>query len=255
MHTSTITPTTKNTYINSDVSIVNTVYETRNHDLFSKILGNREISQANVNRLKRSFEEKQLQVPLIVNELYQVIDGQHRLEVCRELKLPTTFIVVDGYTLEDVQRVNSISRQWNIDDCVDSYCNLGNENYIKYRDFKNKYNFGHCETRYLLGDYDNNSKISERFRSGKLIVGDVLAGSRKAEMIYKVKPYYNGFKRRNFVLAMIRLFKCPNYNHRTFIHKLSLQSMAMQDQARTDQYIQNIEMIYNYRNRNRVRFF
>jgi len=261
MQTETITPTLtpppiSKTYINPDVSIVNTVYETRNHNIFGKVIGNRDISRLNINRLKRSFEEKQLQVPLIVNELYQVIDGQHRLEVCRELKLPITFIVVDGYTLEDVQRINSISRQWNIDDCVDSYCDLGNGNYMAYREFKNKFNFGHCESKLLLGIGDEHSKSSEWFKMGRMIVKNshIADGSRKAEMIYAVEPYYNGFKRRNFVKAMALLFKDSKFNHRTFIRKLSLQSMALQDQARVDQYVQNIEIIYNYRSRNRVRF-
>ena len=272
MQTETMTPTV-NKYIKADTRIVNTVYETNNHDMFKKIIGNRDISRLNINRLKRSFAEKQLQVPLIVNELSQVIDGQHRLEVCRELGLPVHYIQVDGYTLEDVMRANSISRQWNLNDCVDSYCDLGNVNYKTYRDFKNKYKFGHCESQILIGIKGDNKGRAELFRTGNMAIGNVIKGSERAEMIHAVKPYYNGFKRRNFVKAMINLFDHPEFNHKVFIRKLSLQSMALQDQARVDQYklsfsnmfyetnqarvdqyIQNIEIIYNYRNRSRVRF-
>ena len=253
MQTETMTPTV-NKYIKADTRIVNTVYETNNHNMFKKIIGNRDLSKLNINRLKRSFAEKQLQVPLIINELSQVIDGQHRLEVCRELGLPVHYIQVDGYTLEDVMRVNSISRQWNLNDCVDSYCDLGNVNYKAYRDFKNKYKFGHCESQLLIGIRGNNKERAELFRTGKMAIGNVVKGSERAEMIHAVKPYYNGFRRRNFVRAMINLFDHPMFNHKVFIRKLSLQSMALQDQARVDQYIQNIEIIYNYRNRSRVRF-
>ena len=38
--------------------------------------GNRDINIAHKNRLKKSIEEESLCVPIIVNEKYQIIDGQ-----------------------------------------------------------------------------------------------------------------------------------------------------------------------------------
>ena len=95
-------------------SVANTVYKTTEYGLFTKMLGNRDLRNYHVNNLKQSISEKQIEAPILVNELYQVINGQHRLESCKKLNLPVYYIVIPGLTLEDVQRLHANSKNWSL---------------------------------------------------------------------------------------------------------------------------------------------
>ena len=76
---------------------VNSVYRTNDYSLFSKLDGNRDVNKAHLHRLKKSIKEESLCVPIIVNEKYEIIDGQHRFSCWENLMLPVYYIVVEGY--------------------------------------------------------------------------------------------------------------------------------------------------------------
>ena len=72
-----------------------------------------------------------------------------------------------------------------------------------------------------------------------------------------VREYYEGYKRRYFVYAMLELFENPDYSHVEFLNKLSFQSVKLQDCTDVKGYLILIEDIYNFkRSKNiKVRFF
>jgi hypothetical protein len=67
-----------------------------------------------------------------------------------------------------------------------------------------------------------------------------------------VEPYYDEWKRRSFILAMLQLFKNSNFELTEFLQKLKLQPTAMTNCSTTNQYVSLIEEIYNYRRREKV---
>ena len=238
------------------MNIVNQVQCTNDHSIFKIQIGNRPINTNHVARLVMSMQKSYLMSPLIVNENMEVIDGQHRLTAQKELKLPTYFIENKGYGLKETRILNQNSKNWTADDFMNGYVNMGNENYLQYKKFKKLYRFGHHECQKLIGGFvGDNIKTGEVFRTGQMKIthNQSLAGCRLADMIYMIKPYYAGFKRRNFVYALLILFKNPDYDHSVFISRLSKQTEALTDQARTDQYISLIEKIYNHRSRSKIR--
>ena len=93
---------------------------------------------------------------IIVNEKYEIIDGQHRFDVIQELKLPLNYIVCKGYGLNEVHILNQNSKTWTSDDYLDGYCKLGYKDYLKYKEFKELYGIGHYECMWLL----NGSQLS-----------------------------------------------------------------------------------------------
>ena len=95
---------------------VSQVMKTNDYSIFSILKGNRSINKAHLSRLKKSIEEESLIVPIIVNEKYQIIDGQNRYNCWKELEMPIYYIQVDGYGLKQVQRLNSNVRNWSLKD-------------------------------------------------------------------------------------------------------------------------------------------
>ena len=86
-----------------------------------------------------------------------------------------------------------------------------------------------------------------------IIAIDGLAGSGKsstaklvANRITDVSKYYQGYKRRCFVIAMLHCFATPEYDHDRFLSKLSYQTYKLSDQSNYKQYLQIAQDIYNY---------
>ena len=86
---------------------VNTVYSTDNLEIFNQMKGNRPPNVQHINRLCDSIKlNGVLQNPIIVNEFMDVIDGQHRLLAAKKAKSSIFYIIVDGYSLNQVQILN-----------------------------------------------------------------------------------------------------------------------------------------------------
>ena len=60
---------------------------TKTYSIFNKVIGNRNLDSKNLSRIKNSINEIGLQMPILVNENKSIIDGQHRLQAAKELKI------------------------------------------------------------------------------------------------------------------------------------------------------------------------
>jgi hypothetical protein len=225
---------------------------TTDYGMFIRHDGNRKISDLNLKRLIKSMSKKTLIRPIIVNEKFEVIDGQHRLAALEKLQQPVYYVKIYGYGLPEMQILNSVSKNWTADDFMESYIDLGYEDYKKYKEFKMRYGWGHTETIMVITNKKHKICTGKDFNTGEFKIGDYQLAVDNAEKIEMVKQFYSGYKRRNFIYAMLRLFENSNYNHSVFLGKLSYQSASLVDCVTTEQYILLIEDIYNYKNKNKV---
>jgi hypothetical protein len=229
----------------------NQVHTTTDYFLFSSIDGNRNKNLLHINRLKKSMSENYLFTVIIVNDKYEIIDGQHRFDVIQDLKLPLNYIVCSGYGLNEVHILNQNSKTWTSDDYLDGYCKLGYKDYLKYREFKETYGIGHYECMWLL----NGSQLAnptQVFFTGEFKIKNYNEACKIIEKIMLVEPYYEEWKRRSFILAMLQLFKNPNFELTEFLQKLKLQPTSLLNCSTTNQYVSLIEEIYNYRRREKI---
>ena len=76
--------------------MTNKILVTKDYHKFSFLKGNRAINIRHLNNLITSIKEKDLKMPIIVNEELGVLDGQHRLKAYQTLnlsmKLDTSYI-------------------------------------------------------------------------------------------------------------------------------------------------------------------
>ena len=100
------------------------VYVTSDYDMFKKMLGNRDIkSEA---RIIESIQTVgYICNPIIVNEKYEILDGQNRLAALKELELPVYFIVQPKAGIEVCRALNIGRRNWSTCDYIDSYAEIG----------------------------------------------------------------------------------------------------------------------------------
>jgi hypothetical protein len=241
----------KNQKLQSQVMNSQEVYTTTDYFLFKPIDGNRKKNLMHINRLKKSIEKNYLFTVIIVNEKNEIIDGQHRFDVISELQLPLHYIICNGYGLSEVHIFNQNGKTWNSDDYLTGYCDLGYLNYIKYRDFKLKYNLGHHQCMAILSR-DKSTEGIKSFMSGDLKIKGYKASEDFMDKILLVEKYYDGIRRRSFIFAMLSLFNNENFNFEEFLIKLKNQPTALQDCINVTEYKSVIEEIYNYRRKEKV---
>jgi len=248
------------------MKVVSHVNSTNDYSIFDAIEGNRVVNQLHVERLKTSFAKSYLMSPILVNDKYQIIDGQHRFNAAKALNLPIHFIVANGYGLREVQTLNTNMKNWKKEDYLHAYCDLGYEEYLKMKQFMQDFpDFGIAVAEQLLTNTVNGTNnrgtikiqgktrgVLRHFQEGELRIPDLLLAYDNAEKIMMFKPYYDGFNRNVFVASMIGMFKHQNYNHSQMIQKVKNNPTALTHCSNVTQYKILIEEIYNFRSREKV---
>lgn len=250
---------------------VNTVIETYDYSKFKDILGNRNINNLNVKRLVQSFQKSYLMSPIIVNENFEIIDGQHRFLAAKKLQLPINYIMVKGYSLDEVKSLNETGIKWSKKDHLNAYVELGYPAYLKFKEFMDQYpdfSLSACEvfiTNQLSGSHISKSDSSLKsdtnkrgyyavryFQEGDLQIDDYDLACENAEKVLMIKPFYDGYSRALFVRAMVGIFRIKEYSHNQLINRLEANPTAMQHCSNISQYKILIEEIYNFRSRNKI---
>ena len=237
---------------NNNIAIGKQVLTTTDYFLFKQIEGNREKNKLQLSKLKKSISDNYLFTILIVNENYEIIDGQHRFEIIKELGLPLNYVICEGYGLNEVHVLDQNQKTWTISDYMEGYANMGYSDYIQYREFKEKHGFHHQETMLLLGTHFNDARTVSNFKKGLFKIGSLKDAEALVKKILMIEPYYQGIRRRTFMKAIVTLLNCSLFNFDEFMHKLNVQPTAMKDCTTAESYIELIEQIYNYHRRDKV---
>lgn len=165
------------------------VWVTNDYSIFKYMDVNRKISNVNVAKLVESINEVGwLKNPLLVNEKFEVIDGQHRLEALKKLGLPVEFIIQDSLGRKECTKLNESQKNWAIMDYVNSYANEGNDNYIWLRQQIKTYNILPNTTVLSVavgGKNMNGGRIyADTVKSGKFSIDDDTRVNVEALLFY-----------------------------------------------------------------------
>lgn len=254
--------------LNGSVQVKNQlqVLVTTNYSLFKLMPDNRNLNLLHVKRLIESFNEKYLICPIIVNEKYEVIDGQHRLQACKETNKPVYYIIIRGYGIQEVQVLNTNQKNWNHLDFLNMYVQEGRRPYLEFNDFMKDFpelSFQACK-RILTGQIygKKQGRIGGQkaqmkdFEEGKLFIPDLNKSYSVARKIMDFKPFYDGFNKGIFATVMISVLRSKHYNHKEMIHKVSTSPIKLQDCLNAEAYKLLLEDIYNYKRQkeNKVSF-
>ena len=260
------------TTISSAIDEVNKVYKTNDLSIFKEIDGNRVPNPQHIKRLTASIlQNGMLCNPILVNEDFKVIDGQHRLLASKDAKSHIYFIILDGYNLNQVHTLNLNQKNWSKKDFMDGYADMGIESYKKLQFFIEKNTdfslsdciamcsnlttdggFASCQKNRTNKKNGELANIAEIFVDGTWRGKNFDLANEWAEKLRLIKPYYIKYNKPIFVGTMLSLFINPIFDYSEFMHKVRIQPKALVDCANREQQKLLIEEIYNYRSRNKI---
>lgn len=232
------------------------IKSTNDYNRFKIFDGNRKLNHAHIKAMEATLSEKPHLIPLnpiLVNDKFEIIDGQHRFEAIKKLGLEIHYIVGDNLGLEDIQALNAASKNWTPTDFAKSYRDLGDKNYDTYLEFKREYKFNHD----ILLNYLSLHKpmTTTVFKRGLFRVTNKEKSIDLANKLSSLENFYSGYKRRSFALAFQRMWENPEYDHKQMLEKMEKYGHKLQDYALPNDYLRALEEIYNFRSRFTLRFF
>jgi hypothetical protein len=185
---------------------INKVYQTKEYGIFKHIKGNRDIDERNLRSLIHSMKERPLDIPIIINENGEIIDGQHRLESFQALNLPVPYIKVDGYSIDDVQRANMTGKRWNINDKMNLFISKGTESYKSIESINKEYDIPILS---IINIYAKASGISFKEMKYLFEKGKFNNGAQKSVDLFIMQlmnfKKYTCVKRNSFISAFLEL--------------------------------------------------
>lgn len=222
---------------------VGKIYETKNYSMFKLSSRNRNIHIKPKQR--KGFDEFGIIAPIIVNENYTIVDGQHRWEYAKQKKIPIKYIVIKGLSDEHIVAMNTTQETWNIMDYTASFANDGDAEYQKL---------------FNLLKYTNLPKTS----LVSVSIGNLAGGSAKKIVSsgkFKFKDYKRTIKyieefenmidktnlkpKANLFSALAYVYQSKNFSMKRFINKLHETNAIEEFNARSYKEKDTLILILN----------
>lgn len=238
------------------------IHSTADLSVFKILEGNRNINLGNVERLVKSIEENGfLQLPIIVNENYEVIDGQHRLMAARKLNSIIYYHKVNNYDLKTAIVLNRNQSNWSISDYIKSYCDLGYKDYILLQQF---YESNKDFTLMICAELTSLDNFRQIYARQNIEKADLIRkGHYKFDPNNKAEYIFNAARKIKvaipdvMIIAYIRTLKnCldnPDFDLNQFVKKATTYPDQHRKSTTQSVILANIEHIYNFRNQGKSR--
>jgi len=245
--------TVKGTTFNKEQSS-SSIYVTNDYSKFT-FKDNRRIDQGHVHVLKKRIESNDLssECPIKVTRGFVIRDGQHTFQALVELGKPI-YYMFSKMSHQDVPVFNSSKKAWKLTDYLEYYVDQGVHEYKIFSGFMNTYNISVSVALSMV--YGQSVGFpAKMFKDGALkFVGNLVETQKIADKIIEVDKL-TPFKMSNrFVSAMLDILTHPEYKQETMLHKVEMRQGHLYKCATKNEYLRLLEKVYNYNNKEKLRF-
>lgn len=225
---------------------------TTDYDVFSLDPANRPVDRRHVEKLKESIAKCNMlrSYPIVVSSeggRWVVRDGQHRLAAARELGVPIYYTFNDDMTTDDVAGINGPQHSWSMKDYMHHYCTRGSVEYLKLRDFVNRYPWITLPTAMNLCMYGDRAAM--RFQEGGYTCNDLEFADQVAVAALQFSRWVPFYRETVFIQAVGQLFEHEGYSHERMLRKMEFQSTRLVKCVNVEEYMRVFNAIYNHQTR------
>lgn len=207
------------------------IKSTKNYKQFKTLLGNRILYKEHLSYLIRKIEDRNLLHlnPIIVNEKFEVIDGQHRLAAAEKIGLSIFFIQEAGLGEEEIVILNTAAKRWGFGDFLHFYSEQGYEDYIILEKVVKKYGLSPNVTAAILSaNYDDLKPpvtSVKAFKRGEFKVVDLKKSEEFITRLKETRPFTFGplvWSDREYIKALWRCYYKHDISHEILMEKFKL---------------------------------
>lgn len=240
---------------------VATVYRTDDLSMFKTLKANREVGEARKQMLIKSIDQNgYLTNPIIVNERFEVIDGQGRLAACKELGSPIDYMIVPHAGIEECMVLNMNAKNWRTIDFIQSYAEQGNQDYIRLWKLC-RLGLGYSTVMFANGMYGGSGRIADgaNVRNGVAKSSEETYENAKNALEYlkTVKPFVDRIdgRRGDFECAVLFAYKDDNCDNARLSEALSKYYHLIQGVIGIKMAMDELAKIYNRNLKGKARLY
>jgi hypothetical protein len=233
------------------------VFFTRKYGMFKSILGNRDLNPVKIKRIIRDIEnglDMLKYCPIIVDREMNVIDGQHRLFVAKQVGSNVYYMITDHITLVEIAKLNSNTDKWKYKDFINCYIVQGKDDYRVLEDFIKKNSTALMLSANLLmyggPRSGTGGSVKNYIEQGEFQV-KFLAYAEKLMSTVDRFSTFEGYKDRYFIGAVHNLLNANKCQIDDLLAKFHQYQSPLEKCKSMKDYMSGLEMIYNYKNQNR----
>lgn len=233
------------------------IYYTTDYGRFKFLKGNRDINESKVQKIQEVIRlgiDVLRYAPIIVNEAMEIIDGQHRFAVSRELRTNVYYVIHKEADLSIVPTINSNHTKWRNSDFMNSYIDLKKKAYIELQEFIDAFPGMSLATAIKMFHAGTPSapEAIEAFRDGTLSTKGEKQAYHLGTLLRDFSEYTSNPYSSRFFHVMIQLLTVGKYEHELMLKKLKESGRRIEDVKSVKTIIQEMESIINHRMRDRV---
>ena len=233
------------------------------YNKFASIIGNRNLNMNKIDKICNDVSGgfNMLEYyPIIVyvdNDLFKIIDGQHRFEVSKRTENPVYFIICNNITLKQIAILNSRGEKWKATDFLNCYIKLGIKDYQDVRSLMASHHINIKLAIDLLMDFKHHGgqPSSEAFQDGNFKSNYMKETIELLDLINSVFGRYKFCFDRYLVGAVLKLQSIGKVDFEELKSKIDMAPMMIDKQGDLKGYLNNIERVYNYKNSIRKTIF
>ena len=222
-----------------------------NYSNFKFLEANRDIKERHVNNLVTSIKKEGQIYPILVNNRFEVIEGQHRVEACKILQIPIMFLKNDKATIKHVRIVNNCQEGWKFYDFLKSFSHHSHPNHEIYQKiglFVKEFSFQPRICLILLvGGVDNGTKINE-FKFGTFTIEDEEKSRRLAKQLLKIKTFAPDLvANKKFCLSWFRVQKIEKFKVESAYDQIRKYRSKLEGCLNQEDWIEGLLEAYSYK--------
>ena len=245
----------KDSKINSDVM------KSSDYEKFSILEQNRVVNDKHVNELVVSIQNSGQLTPIIINEKFEIIDGQHRFDACKILKIPVMYLISYKTSINEVILMNNTQKSWKLHDYLRCFSDKkwhNHEIYQKVDKFMREHNLKLSTCIVLLseGTGSGNSLGNAvalqgqgliSFKKGIYRIGNLTRAQAIAKILSEIKafaPDLVGSDR--FCRSYCKLSLEPKWNHNSAVYQIKKYRRKYDGASSKEEALQGLLAVYNY---------
>ena len=219
--------------------------DTKEYSKFKFLKENRTINPTTVKKIEQSLKDWGVIPgrPILVDNFFNIIDGQHRFHALKNLELPISYEIITGDVIAKTMALNSSQSQWKLIDYIKSYADQNIDCYRRLLKFEEKYKFGVSASVKIFAEVDlKGTKIK---KGGEFEVNP--RADEIAEYILTLNQL-SFYSTRDFIVGVLSLHKKASAKQLEIIRDNILKTPRCGSVA---DYITAFENILNYKKRGR----
>ena len=168
---------------------------TKNWPAMTYLEDNRDTDDGDIKRLAENIKDHGQLQPIVLNDRWDIIEGQHRVKACQLLDIPVMYIISKRATIKHVIVMNNNQKSWRNKDYLKCFSHKNHKNSSEYKKisvFFDTYGLNFSVTINLLAGYER--KASSYTGSGKARRA-FIEGNFKIKSLESAEKYGNQLKR------------------------------------------------------------